>query len=95
MQTNKSDEIDEAHEDPTQDRPEFIGLDVVLDALMGEDFPMDKETLYYAVGDIEVPGPHGKNQPMRSVLDHMPQLKFETLGQAITAIKRALQSEGA
>lgn len=63
------------------------GLDLIRDALRVEDFPMTREDLDYAIGDVEVSDTHGKWMPVRRVLDVVPQRKFHSVQEVIDAIQ--------
>src|SRR5258705_3981332 len=49
----------------------MVGIRTVAEALRGEDFPMDRQALAYAVGDIGVEDSRGALVPVRIVLDAM------------------------
>ncbi|HEY8516544.1 MAG TPA: hypothetical protein VIS07_13615 [Candidatus Binatia bacterium] len=66
------------------------GIDDVEEALRGEDFPMDKEGLAYAVGEIEISDSSGRIVPVRSVLDVIDQERFASVEEAVAAICAAV-----
>lgn len=62
------------------------GIDGVEAALRAEDFPMDKEALAYAVGEIEISDPSGATVPVRNVLDRIAVESFASVEEAVSAI---------
>ena len=73
--------------DRTTGDDELRGIDAVADALRAEDFPMDKQALAYAVGDIDVEDGHGGSVPVRNVLDVLEQSEFASAELAVRAIR--------
>ena len=71
------------------------GLEAVLAALQEEDFPMDKEDLYYAVGDLAVTDAEGRIVSVREVLDRTEKARFQTVDEVAKTLRSAVVAEGA
>lgn len=84
--------IDETGEDQTG--VAMQGIDTVAQALRFEDFPTDKQNLYYSIGDIEIENGVGAMVPVRDVLELVPEERFTTARDALQAICRAAQRHG-
>ncbi len=69
----------------------YLGMDSIAAALDAEKFPMDKENLYYSIGDMWVQRPNGKDIPIRDVLDHVEAVRFDSPGQAVEALGVAIE----
>jgi len=67
------------------------GIDGVESALRAEDFPMDKQGLAYAVGDIEIRTATGDTVAVRDVLDHVGASRFASVEEAVSAICAAAE----
>ncbi len=67
----------------------LAGIEDVLAALRAEDFPMDKHSLAYSVGEIEVRDHSGRSVPVRRVLDVMRDESFANADEAVRAICEA------
>jgi hypothetical protein len=84
--------IDNAVNEPT--RP-MRGMKTVFEALMEEDFPMDRAGLNYCVGDIEVEDGHGGYIPVHQPTDRFPPEahdRFDSPHEVIRALKSSLGS---
>jgi hypothetical protein len=79
-----------ADEHDEHDGTALRGLEMLEEALEGEDFPMDKEGAAYSVGDIEVPDRHGRWIPVRRVLDAIRQDQFASADTLVRAIRQAV-----
>jgi hypothetical protein len=77
-----------AHEQPDTG---LRGIDAVAEALRGEDFPTDKQDLYYAVGDAEVEDGHGGWIVVRDVLDRVTRDEFASAEDALREIHHAVK----
>jgi hypothetical protein len=66
------------------------GIEGVEAALRAEDFPLDKQGLAYAVGEIEVRTRSGESVPVRDVLDGIEAATFASVEEAVSAICSAL-----
>jgi hypothetical protein len=65
------------------------GLNVLSDALRLEEFPMDKQELYYSVGDILIGFPgRGASVPTRDLLDEIEGDEFDSFQEVIEAVKK-------
>lgn len=64
----------------------LAGIEDVRAALRAEDFPMDKQALAYAVGEIEIRDRTGRSVPLRRVLDVMRDESFASPDEAVHAI---------
>jgi hypothetical protein len=67
-------------------------LEQVAQVLRAEQFPMEKEQVYYSVGDLLVLGPSGVPLPVRDVLDRVERTYFTTVEQTVQAIALAAQT---
>ncbi|HZP42750.1 MAG TPA: hypothetical protein VFD84_14745 [Candidatus Binatia bacterium] len=76
-----------AHEQPDTG---FRGFDAVAEALRGEDWPTDKQDLYYMVGDAEVEDGRGGWIAVRDILDRIARDEFATADDALAEIRRAV-----
>jgi hypothetical protein len=88
-----ADWIDHAVEEPT--RP-MRGIKTVFEALMEEDFPMDRAGINYCVGDIEIEDGKGGFIPVHKLTDRFPtgtKETFESPHEAIRALRSALKLE--
>lgn len=66
----------------------LVGLELIEDSLRVEDFPMTREDLDYAIGDVEVEDAQGRFVAVRRVLDVVPQREFATCDEVVSAIKQ-------
>ncbi len=71
------------------------GLEVVLGALQEEDFPMDKEDLYYAVGDLAVTDGAGRIVSVREVLDRLGKSRFQSVEDVARSLRDAMVADEA
>ena len=69
------------------------GLEAVLGALQTESFPMDKEALYYAIGDLEIRDPSGMSFAARVLLDRIRQSRFHSVEEVARLLRRAAEAE--
>jgi hypothetical protein len=65
-------------------------LDTVNDALQAEWFPMDKQGVAYAVGDMTIERSDGRCIPVRTVLDLVDSDRFESAEAVTGALKAAV-----
>lgn len=63
------------------------GIDTVVQALSLEDFPCDKQALYYSVGDFEVENGKDGFRPLRDILDNIKKERFVSAEDAISSIR--------
>ena len=68
---------------------ELSGIDLVAQVLKLEEFPCDKQALYYSVGDIEIDDSGGQRVAVRDVLEQVSEDEFMTARDALHAICRA------
>ena len=66
------------------------GLEAVLGALQEESFPMDKEDLYYAVGDLAVTDAAGGILSVREVLDRLGKARFLSVDDVAQSLREGL-----
>jgi len=71
------------------------GLEVVLSALREEDFPMDKEDLYYAVGDLAVTDGVGRIVAVREVLDRLRKARFQSVEDVAQSLRETMIADEA
>jgi hypothetical protein len=71
------------------------GLEAVLAALREEDFPMDKQNLYYMVGDLNVTDESGGIVSVREVLDRVDRSSFRSVDDVAAALRSAMRAEAA
>jgi hypothetical protein len=71
------------------------GLEVVLGALREEDFPMDKEDLYYAVGDLAVTDGVGRIVAVREVLDRLRKARFQSVEDVAQSLRETMIADEA
>ena len=71
------------------------GLEAVLAALREEDFPMDKQNLYYMVGDLNVTDEAGRIVTVREVLDRVDRPSFRSVDDVAAALRSAMDAEAA
>ncbi len=71
------------------------GLVAVLAALQQEEFPMDKEDVYYAVGDLAVTDAAGRILSVREVLDRVETSRFQSSGDVAHALEAVIRAEAA
>jgi 2-haloacid dehalogenase len=69
------------------------GLDAIVDALRAEDFPMDREGVFYSVGDLEIGDRYGRRFVVRRLLDGIEQASFATAEDLARVLRAALRSE--
>ncbi len=74
-----------------QAEPRVGGLDRVTAALEAESVPTPKENLYYAIGDMVLETPSGKQVPVRDVLDGVEATTFQTVGDAVIALRDSFE----
>jgi hypothetical protein len=65
-------------------------LDTVTEALRAESFPMDKQGVAYAVGDLSVERSDGRCIPVRTVLDCIDADRFGSADEVAGALKAAV-----
>lgn len=65
------------------------GLKTVKEALRLEDFPMTREEIDYAVGDIDIEDRHGGFIPVYQLTEYFQQSQFENPAEVIHALKEA------
>jgi len=70
-----------------QPREIMQGWKTVAEALRVEDYPMDRHSIDYAVGDIEVPNASGDLVPVRILTDRLEQDEFRSAEEAIRALQ--------
>jgi hypothetical protein len=71
------------------------GLEVVLGALQEESFPMEKEDLYYAVGDLALTDGAGRIVSVREVLDRLGKSRFQSVDDVAKSLREAIVAEEA
>jgi hypothetical protein len=71
------------------------GLEAVLATLREEDFPMDKQNLYYTVGDLNVTDEAGRLVTVREVLDHVDRPSFRSVDDVAAALRAAMNADEA
>jgi hypothetical protein len=82
-----ADIIDEAASDePVR---HMQGLKTVKEALRLEDFPMNREEIDYAVGDIDIDDRHGGYIPVYQLTEYFTTAQFESPQEVIDALKEA------
>jgi hypothetical protein len=69
----------------------IAGLRGISEALRAERFPIDKQGLYYTIGDIEIPLPEGGRIAARDLLDAVNERSFSSLDAVLTAVRTALE----
>ncbi len=74
-----------------QPEPSGGSLERVAAALEAESFPTPKENLYYAIGDMMLSTPSGKQVPVRDVLDRVEATSFQTVGDAVIALRDSFE----
>lgn len=72
----------------------FVGIELISEALRVEDFPMTREDLDYAVGDVEVEDTQGRFIAVRRVLDAVPQREFSTADEVVESIQKYVEQVG-
>ncbi len=65
-------------------------LDSVTEALRAEWFPMDKQGVAYAVGDLSIERSDGRCIPVRTVLDHIAADRFDSVDAVTGALLAAV-----
>jgi hypothetical protein len=70
---------------------ELAGMDTVVATLRQETFPLDKEALYYAIGDVKLRTKNNDEVFAREVLDRVDGDWFETIGEAVSVITETLE----
>ncbi len=78
---------------PPRDASGAGGLEVVLESLQVESFPMDKEALDYAIGDLEITDAGGVGLPVRELLDRVPESRFDDTESVAAALRRVIATE--
>jgi hypothetical protein len=68
------------------------GFRAVAEALRLEDYPLDKEGIDYAVGDIEVENGANSWVPVRDLTDRVRREGFNSPEEIIRALHEALES---
>jgi hypothetical protein len=82
-----ADIVDEAaSEEPVR---HMQGLKTVKEALRLEDFPMSREEIDYAVGDIDIEDRHGGFIPVYQLTEYFQKTQFETPEEIIDSLKEA------
>jgi hypothetical protein len=71
------------------------GLEAVLGALQSESFPMEKEDLYYAVGDLALTDGAGRIVSVREVLDRLDKARFQSVDDVATSLRQAIAADEA
>jgi hypothetical protein len=67
--------------------PGLRGWRTVAEALRLEDFPMDRHSIDYAVGDVEVPDGSGTYVPVRLLTDRLERDEFRSAEETIRALQ--------
>jgi hypothetical protein len=80
---------------PGPDEQNEGGLEVVLSALREESFPMDKDELYYAVGDLAVTDAEGRIVSVREVLDRTDKSRFQSVDDVAHTLRSVIVTEEA
>jgi hypothetical protein len=62
------------------------------EALRVESFPMDKQGLYYTVGDLCLSTTRGEPTPVRDLLDEIPNDRFASADEALELIRTGLET---
>jgi hypothetical protein len=71
------------------------GLEVVLGALQEESFPMEKDELYYAVGDLAVTDGAGRIFTVREMLDRVEKSRFQSVDDVADTLRAAVAADEA
>jgi hypothetical protein len=75
------------------ERPGNGGLDAVLAGLQRASFPMDKEQLCFAVGDLEIADPDGRQFAVRRLFERVDQDRFTSAEDVAHALRMAVALE--
>jgi hypothetical protein len=71
------------------------GIQVVIDALRAESYPMELEEVNYNVGDIEVEDGHGGWVPVRQLTERFIRNRFYSAEEVVREIRQCLKQDKA
>jgi hypothetical protein len=80
---------------PGTDERNEGGLEAVLAALQQETFPMEKDALYYAVGDLALTDGTGRIVSVREVLDRVDRGRFLSVEDVADSLRNAMRADEA